>query len=225
MGDAFYDAVVLAGRHPFWLSSRPVVIGAAFTRRAGAFLIASNHQSPFDVPIIMRHARRRVDFVSIREVFARRWLGAFYGAMNAFPLDRTRADPATVRTILDRLARGRVVGLFPEGGFRRGAASVVHARAIRPGVGRIAQIADVPIVPCVVIGAEDYARWTSWLPLRRVRYGVIFGEPIAPDVGGAAAIEATLVDRFVSLHARLSHDLGRQIDSGSGAALRSATGV
>ena len=208
MSDAFYDVVRLVGRHPFWVSSRPLVIGAEHTRREGAFLIASNHQSPFDVPVIMRHARRRVDFVSIREVFERRLLGAFYGAMNAFPLDRARADPRTVRVILDRLARGRVVGIFPEGGFRRGAASVVHSRRIRPGVGRIARIADAPIVPCVVIGAEAYARWQSWLPLRRVRYGVIFGEPIVAG-DDTATMEATLVDRFVALHASLAESLAR----------------
>lgn len=213
MSDAFYDAVVLLGRHPFWLSSRPTVIGAEHTRLEGAFLIAANHQSPFDVPVIMRHARRRVDFVSIREVFAHRLLGAFYGAMNAFPLDRSRADAKTVRVILDRLARGRVVGMFPEGGFRRGAASVVHSRSIRPGIGRIAQLARVPIVPCVVVGAEDYGRWTSWLPLRRIRYGVIFGEPIPSDVGDAEAIERLLVDRLVALHGELAATLGRSIEA------------
>lgn len=206
MSDAFYDIIRLIGRHPFWVSSRPLVLGAAHTERSGAYLIAANHQSPFDVPLIIRHARGRVDFVSIREVFDKRWLGAFYGAMNAFPLDRSRRDPRTIRIILDRLSRGRVVGMFPEGGFRRGAASVVHSREIRPGIGRIATIAHVPIVPCVIVGADQYARWTSWLPLRRVRYGIIFGEPIRGD--DPDAIEATLVDCLVELHRELATQLG-----------------
>jgi 1-acyl-sn-glycerol-3-phosphate acyltransferase len=207
MGDLFYDAVRLVGRHPFWASSRPVVLGAEHTRRAGAFLIAANHQSPFDVPVIMRHARRRVDFVSIREVFQNPLVAAFYGRMNAFPLDRSKADPKTIRVILDRLNCGRVVGLFPEGGFRKGPASVVHTGTIRAGVGRIARIAGVPIVPCIVIGAEAYGRWQSWLPLRRVRYGIIFGPPIPPD-STPAEIERVLVERFQTLHATLASRLG-----------------
>jgi 1-acyl-sn-glycerol-3-phosphate acyltransferase len=209
MSDVFYEIIRLIGRHPFWVSSRPLVIGDEHTRRGSAFLIAANHQSPFDVPLIIRHARRRVDFVSIREVFEKPFLGTFYGAMNAFPLDRSRRDPRTIRIILDRLARGRVVGMFPEGGFRKGAANVVHSRQIRPGIGRIAVLANVPVVPCVIVGAGQYARWTNWVPWRRVRYGIIFGEPI---VGGDAdAIEATLVDRLVSLHHELATRLGEGV--------------
>ena len=149
-----------------------------------------------------------MDFVSIREVFDHRLLGAFYGAMNAFPLDRGRADSKTVRVILDRLSRGRVVGMFPEGGFRRGDASMICTHAIRPGIGRLARIAGVPIVPCAIVGADVYARWQSWLPLRRVRYGIAFGEAIESN-GEAEAVERTLVDRIVALHAELVTRLAR----------------
>jgi 1-acyl-sn-glycerol-3-phosphate acyltransferase len=100
--------------------------------------------------------------------------------------------------------------VFPEGGFRRGGASVVHTLKTRPGLGRIAQLAGVPIVPAVVIGSEDYSRFTAWLPLRRTRYGLIFGPPIAPTAD-AAATDRTVAETLAQLHRQLAAVLGRSI--------------
>ncbi|MGC4032936.1 MAG: lysophospholipid acyltransferase family protein [Tepidisphaeraceae bacterium] len=202
MSDLFYDTLVLLGRHPFWVSSRPTVLDAGVTRRNGAFILAANHASPYDIPILMRHCHRRIDFVSIREVFEKPFTRWLYGNMNAFPLDRSRADSPAVRTILDRLHRGRVIGMFPEGGFRLGKDSVLNSRRIRPGIGRLAKIANVPILPCAIVGSQNFGHALSWLPLRRTRYGVAFGEAILPD-GDPADIETRLVDALVACHARL----------------------
>jgi 1-acyl-sn-glycerol-3-phosphate acyltransferase len=204
MSDLFYDTLFTLGYPVFWVTGSPVVIGGEVTRRDGPFIVAATHSSAYDIPLLMRHTHRRLDFVSSTEVFAfwfARWL---YGSMNAFPLDRSRPDPATVRIILDRLARGRVVGMFPEGGFRKGKASVVHSRKIRSGIGRIAQLANVPIVPAVIINSEVYSRFSSWLPLRRTRYGIFYGSPI-DAVGESDEIEEKLVDAFVMLHEQLLH--------------------
>jgi 1-acyl-sn-glycerol-3-phosphate acyltransferase len=127
--------------------------------------------------------------------------------MNAFALDRGRRDPATVRTILDRLERGRVVGMFPEGRIRREDESVLNGHPFRPGVARIARLANVPIVPAAVSGVSAYAKPLSWLPLRRVRYGVIYGEPILPE-GDEAEIERRLAEAFVRLGKRIREQLG-----------------
>ncbi|HEX8341324.1 MAG TPA: lysophospholipid acyltransferase family protein [Tepidisphaeraceae bacterium] len=210
MSDAFYRAVRLIGQSAFAVSSRPLVIGIEHTRRSGAYLLAANHQSPYDVALLIRHVGRRIDFVSSVEVFAHPLVAWFYGSMNAFPLDRRRPDSAAVRRILDRLARGRCVGIFPEGGFRRGEASVVYSLNIRPGVGRIAHLAGAPIVPAVLIGSNDYARPAAWLPIRRTRYGLIFGAPIPPSAD-AAATDRLLAQTLANLHAELAAKLGRAI--------------
>jgi 1-acyl-sn-glycerol-3-phosphate acyltransferase len=77
------------------------------------------------------------------------------------------------------LRAGRVVGIFPEGGLRRGEASVLAGGRMKEGVARLAQIARVPVLPCVVAGGEKFSRWQNWLPLRRTRWAVAYGEPIA----------------------------------------------
>jgi 1-acyl-sn-glycerol-3-phosphate acyltransferase len=201
MSDAFYSTVWYLACHVFWLSSRPIVIGREHTRRKGGFIIACTHQSPYDVPLLIRHTVRRLDFVTTTEAFRKPLVRWFYKSMNAFPLDRSRRDPSAVRTALDRLRRGRVVAIFPEGRLRRGADSVIHTRKLHEGVARIARLAGVTIVPCVIINSGAYSRPTSWLPLRRVKYCIAFGSPI--DARDDEDTMRQLVGSLVGLHAEI----------------------
>ncbi len=202
MSDLFYNLVWYAGYPAFFTSSRPTVVNARVTRRHGAFILASNHQAPYDIPLLMRHCVRRIDFVSIVEVFRNPLVAWFYGSMNAFPLDRAKPDSPTVRTILDRLSRGRVIGMFPEGRFRKGGESVVHTGEIRSGIGRIANLSGAAVIPCVIAGSPAYSRFASWLPLFKTRYGIAFGEPIDPTLE-AEEIERRLVEAMRELYAQL----------------------
>lgn len=126
----------------------------------------------------MYATRRRIDFLSIRELMDKPLVGWFFRSLNAMPLDRGRIDAVTIRQVVKRLKRGRVVGIFPEGGFRKARASVLKGGSFRSGIGRIAQLADVPIVPVAILDTSNFRPWTSWLPLRRTRFAVAFGEPI-----------------------------------------------
>lgn len=173
-------------------------------RRPGAYLLAANHLSPFDVPCLIKESGRKLDFVSITEVFENPLMAWFYGNMNAFPLDRRRHDVGATRIILDRLAMGRAVGIFPEGGIRSEQNSVLNGGRIKPGVVRLAKLANVPIIPAVVLGTKAYQRVLSWAPLRRVRYGINFGEAIDPaDSPNEQALQERLINAYRSLHIEL----------------------
>jgi 1-acyl-sn-glycerol-3-phosphate acyltransferase len=211
MSDVFYRVVREVGRTAFVFSSRPLVLGAQHVARPGAFILACTHTSPYDVPLLMRHVPRHLDFVSSTEVFAQPLVGWFYRNLNAFPLDRSRPDAPTVRTILRRLQRGRVVAIFPEGGFRTGTASVIHSAKIRPGFGKLAALTRAPIVPAVVINSATYARVARWLPTFSARYGVAFGPAIEPDATPAVN-EGRLLDALRELHAQLATRLGHGIE-------------
>jgi 1-acyl-sn-glycerol-3-phosphate acyltransferase len=206
VSDAFYKVVREIGRPAFWCSSSPLVRGAEHIPARGACILAANHCSPYDVPLLMRHVPRHIDFVSIVEVFRNPLVAWFYGSMNAFPLDRSRSDAPTVRIMLDRLARGRLLCMFPEGGFRRGDRSVLRDGKIVPGVGRLALLAGAPIVPVVIVNSAAYSRLASWLPLRSTMYGVAFGAPIPPDDDPARA-ERVLVEQLRVMHAGLTLQL------------------
>jgi 1-acyl-sn-glycerol-3-phosphate acyltransferase len=208
LSDAYYQVVHAIGSAIFWGTSRPVVLHRQRARRPGAFILAATHLSPFDVPLLMRHTPRKLDFVSIVEVFRNPFVARFYGSMNAFPLDRSKPDSPTVRIILDRLKAGRAVGIFPEGGIRRLKDSVLSGGRMRPSTARLAQMAGVPVVPAVVVNAQAYTRVSAWLPLKRIRYGVIYGEPIElrADLDKPEAIQAMEADlraAFVRLHREL----------------------
>jgi 1-acyl-sn-glycerol-3-phosphate acyltransferase len=151
---------------------------------------------------------KMLDFVSITELFQNRLSAWFLSSVNAFPLDRSRADSPTVRVILDRLARGRIIAMFPEGGFRSEANSVLNGGEIKPGVAKLAQLAGVPVIPCVVVGTKAYSKPASWLPLKRVRYGIAYGDPlhVSKDLGEAEARAQFLLElkrAYRTLHAEL----------------------
>jgi 1-acyl-sn-glycerol-3-phosphate acyltransferase len=178
VSDLGYNIIWGIGVHAFWVSSKPVVLHLDRLKRPGAYILAPTHLSVFDVPCLMAISPRNLDFVSIVEVFRNPIVATIYGAANAFPLDRSKPDSPTVRTIFDRLERGRVVAMFPEGNIRTPETSVLAGGHFKPGVARIAQLADVPVIPSVVLGTDAYYKVKSWLPLRRVRYGAIFGDPL-----------------------------------------------
>src|SRR5438132_5643076 len=150
----------------------------------GGFLLAANHISHFDPFIISSVVRRKVDWMAMAEFFPYPLLGFLLRAVDAFPADRDRANRATIRTALERLKNGRIVGLFPAGGIRDGLRSVLEGATLRPGASTLAHLAQVPIVPCVIVGSDRFYSKKNWLPLRRTPIWIAFGDPILqfPDL-------------------------------------------
>ena len=174
--------------------------------RPGAYLLASNHISHFDPPLVSLATRRRIDWMAMAELFQNRWSAAFFHAVDTIRTDRTGADRAAVRVALTRLRQGRVVGIFPEGGIRAGATSLLEGAPMRPGVAALAQMADVPILPCVALGTDRLYSTRMWRPIRRARFFVVFGEPLVarseiPREEARAALEAELAAAFLALYA------------------------
>src|SRR5437870_10840139 len=138
----------------FGYSSRIYVVGCEHINRTGGFLLASNHISHFDPCIISSVARRKIDWMAMAEFFPVPGLGHFLQAVDAFPAERDRADRKTIRTAIERLRNRRIVGVFPEGGIRDGARSLLEGAPLRAGASTLAHIAGVPIVPCVILGSD-----------------------------------------------------------------------
>jgi 1-acyl-sn-glycerol-3-phosphate acyltransferase len=72
------------------------------------------------------------------------------------------------------------VGIFPEGGIRDGTASVILGGPMRPGIGLIAGLARVPIVPAVILGTDRLYNKRRWLSWKRTDLWIGFGEELAP---------------------------------------------
>src|SRR5207237_9538669 len=122
--------------------------------RTGGFLLAANHISHFDPFIISLVIRRKIDWLTMAEFFQSSVVGFLLRAVDAFPVDRDRANRTTIQTAIDRLKKGHVVGLFPEAGIRAGARSLLEGAQLRPGASTLGHIAGVPRSPCAILASE-----------------------------------------------------------------------
>src|SRR5277367_5922264 len=107
----------------------------------GPCVLASNHISHFDPPLLSMAARRKIDWMAMKDLFKHPFTAFYFHSIDTFPVDRNNLDRASVKTALKRLKKGRVVGMFPEGGIRAGNTSVLEGAPMHPGAGALAQMA------------------------------------------------------------------------------------
>jgi 1-acyl-sn-glycerol-3-phosphate acyltransferase len=205
MSEIFYRTVRAIGRSVFWLASAPRVLHIERAPGRGAYLLAANHTCAFDPPLLIAVNPRMIHWLSIVEFYRHPLSRWFLKAFGALPLDRSKVDIATVRQMTRLLKAGRIVGIFPEGGVRHDEDSVLHSGSIESGVCKLAQLAGVPVLPCVVLGGDKFRRWTSWLPGARTRWAVAFGELIQPRTAPDRARARAAMAKEITLAMRALH--------------------
>jgi 1-acyl-sn-glycerol-3-phosphate acyltransferase len=209
MSDLAYRIVVNACLPAFLVSGSPVLLGRENVPRKGAGILAPTHLSHYDVPVLMGHTPRNIDFMSVVEFLGMPFVGWLFTHMNCFFLDRGRSDMKAVRTGLEKLKQGRFISMFPEGRIRDFEDSIVHGKPFKPGLARIAYLSGAPVIPCVVLGADAYKKPTAWMPLRRIQYGIIYGQPLTArtDLEERESVQELsdrLATAYVSLYQELS---------------------
>ena len=159
-----------------WFRMR--VEGAAHVPAGGPVILASNHRSNMDPVLLAAAVRRPVAFMAKAELFV--WpLGAILRAIGQFPVQRGGIDREALRRTSTVLARGWVLGLFPEGTRGDGSFASMH-----PGLGYIVLRERCPVLPVAIFGTERVRRRLGWLPhASPVR--IVIGPPI--DLPAAAA--------------------------------------
>jgi 1-acyl-sn-glycerol-3-phosphate acyltransferase len=182
------------------LATRRRVLHPERARQSGAWILAANHISHFDPPLIGIAVPQKIDWMAMSDLFRPRLAGAWLRAIDSFPVERARTDTQAVRTALRRLELGRIVGIFPEGGLRDGAASVLGGAALRRGIGSLQSLSRAPLIPCVILGSDRLYRAANWLPLRRVPVWIGFGVPICSKENAAnGEIEEQLAEALRTL--------------------------
>jgi 1-acyl-sn-glycerol-3-phosphate acyltransferase len=141
------------------------VVGAEKVPRTGGLVVAANHLSNFDPPILGIALPRPVSYMAKKELFAMPVIKQLIPRLNAFPVDRDAGGTAALRAALRMLKEGRCVGIFPEGGR-----NVTGTNEEKAGAAFLAAASGVPVVPAAIVGTRKLR------PFARV--SVVFGEPM-----------------------------------------------
>lgn len=147
------------------------------------FVIAANHYSHLDPPLVGTVYGRPIVFLAVDELFG--VVSAFDALLRLFgavPLTRSGIPLSAMRAALGQLRSGGVVGLFPEG--RR----VARWGETPPkrGAAWLAVKADVPLVPVAILGTDAVLGMDN--RLRRGRIRVSVGPELVPDGRGPEAV-------------------------------------
>jgi 1-acyl-sn-glycerol-3-phosphate acyltransferase len=137
------------------------------------FVIAANHYSHLDPPVIGAALDLPIRYLAVEDLFAAHWLVEWLvTGFDAIPTPRNRLPLRALRTALNALDSGEVVGVFPE------ATRVTHWGTLRPkrGAAWLAARAGVPLVPVAVLGTGRGFGLDN--RLHRAKFRVVIGEPM-----------------------------------------------
>ncbi|MCX4450454.1 lysophospholipid acyltransferase family protein [Streptomyces sp. NPDC087866] len=159
---------------------RPVIEGAEHIPDDGAAIVAGNHLSFSDHFLMPAIIKRRITFLAKAEYFTGpglkgRLTAAFFRSAGQIPVDRSgkEAGQAAIREGLGVLGRGELLGIYPEG--TRSHDGRLYKGKV--GVAVMAIRAQVPVVPCAMVGTFEIQPPGRRLP--RIKPVTIrFGEPL-----------------------------------------------
>lgn len=177
LGDYYYCFWNTVLRGVLSLGCKVRTYGAEWTSTPGGWILAGNHISHFDPPLVSSVCRRPVDWMAMKELFSNKVFASLLYWAGAFPVSRGKADRMALREAGKRLAAGRVVGIFPEGGIRDGARSIVNGGPMLPGVAMLAHAHRCPVLPFVILGSDRLYNKRYWLLGHRATVWIAFGEP------------------------------------------------
>lgn len=150
------------------------VIGSDKRIHQGGAIIAANHTSYLDPPIVASVYDTPVAFLARKTLF--RNFGAWlYPRLNSFPIDRDHADLQTIKSILKKLRMGERVMMFPEG-TRSEDGKLTEAK---PGIGMLVAKSGVPVQPVHILGA--YEAFPKGGKFRPQKIQVRIGDPVVFD--------------------------------------------
>ena len=148
------------------------VIGRENFNVEGPAIIAANHQSYIDPPLIGVAYPGELHYLARNTLFKRRLANWILTEVNAIPVDRDRGDVGAFRAVLKLLKDGHRTVIFPEG-TRTLTGQIQKAR---PGIGMIVAKTLVPVIPARIFGS--FEAWPKNGKLKPHPITVVIGKPI-----------------------------------------------
>jgi len=156
-----------------WPLFRPRISGCEHIPTDGGFILASNHISYYDPPLVGSWQRRELYFFAKKELFRNRFFGAAIRAANSLPVSRGVVDRQALKLAIDVVKAGFGLTMFPEGTRSR----TEQFLSPRPGIGIIATRAGCPIVPTYIHGSNKL-RECFW---GRDKMSITYGAPLTAE--------------------------------------------
>jgi len=122
---------------------------------SGPVILASNHASFLDPPLVGAGVKRGINYLARENLFRFPVLGWILQQWQVVPVDREGGGAKGLKAILDRLLAGGAIILFPEGTRSRDG----QLQPARSGIGLTVIKSQAPVVPVRVFGTfEAYHR-------------------------------------------------------------------
>ncbi len=139
----------------------------------GPVILASNHASFIDPPLVGCGLKRKVNYLARESLFRFPGVGWYLRQLSAVPVDRDGGGAAGLRAIMNRLEAGDAILLFPEGTRTRDG----NLQPARSGIGLTVIKSAAPVVPVRVFGT--YEAYGRHLKIPRPRgVAVKYGQPM-----------------------------------------------
>lgn len=165
---AYYSALRFLAEGLLGAITRWEVGGRDRVPGTGGLVVASNHISFWDPPLVGAACRRELHFLAKEELFRTPVLGPLIRSVHAIPIRRGVADLSGMSRAIEVLKDGGALLMFPEGSRMRDG----ELHPARPGIGMMAVNAEVPIVPCFISGSNRPGRWWNHGARVRITFGV-----------------------------------------------------
>ncbi|MGB9777399.1 MAG: lysophospholipid acyltransferase family protein [Anaerolineae bacterium] len=146
---------------------------------SGPYILATNHLSVFDLPLLMMICPHTVRAFAASKHRRNPFYFLVLSAAGSIWVRRGEIDREALRGAFEALQRGEVLGIAPEGTRAR---KVYALQSGKTGAAYIATRADVPIVPVGLTGTEKVKE--NIPRLRRTDVTVTIGKPFRlPESG------------------------------------------
>ena len=141
--------------------------------KTGGVIVAANHASFLDIPLLGCAIPRRVVFLGRANLFPNRLLSWIFQSLGWIPLKTHRLDRKAFGAALDHLKAGTPVVIFPEGTRTEDG----HLQPGRPGIGYLVEESQCQVIPAYISGTFKVlpmnAKWPKLFPVT-----VSFGKSI-----------------------------------------------
>lgn len=143
-----------------------------------------------------------INYMAKKELFSKEWSNKFFHSVNAFPVDREKPGPSTLKIPVKLLNKGKSVGIFPSG--HRAEAG---GAPLKRGAATIAVLSNKPIVPAAFEGPNQVKSMFGF----RQKSFIKFGDPIDPSTFSSDLKKSEKIAKVMELLEERTNTLQKEV--------------